>query len=280
MFLVPLGAAVALFAVDGSTTCPTPAEVAERLGPLLDAGGGRRTDQVTLSLINSALVVELRDASGAQRAERRLALDASCADLASAAAIVIASWQSGAPSARPGPVAAALAVSAPAGALRYDVGASFLTTFNGDFAWGASVDATLGRLRRRWAGRLGAFGTSLREQRLGSGRGEWTRAAVVAGPRLRFAGRAWLVDLDADALIALLYVRGAGFSSNQTSFNVDPGLAAGARVGVRVGPVAPVLSAAVVGWLRPQELDVVGDRPASLPQWELQLAIGFTAGVF
>jgi len=125
------------------------------------------------------------------------------------------------------PPTKALAVMRPRSARRvgYDVSAAFLASIasSGAFAPGAEAAVALGPPPLRWAGRLALFGTDLRQQSLGFGSLTWTRLGVALGALHRF-GRRWLIDVRADAVIALLLLRGNGAHAPAT-YNVDPGCA-------------------------------------------------------
>src|SRR5690349_2658404 len=86
--------AIAMLAVelDGSSSCPTPEAVAERLRPLLppDASGVGR---VTLEPGPEGLRLSLMRSDGSRGGVRTLAGDHTCDELADAAAVIIASWQ-------------------------------------------------------------------------------------------------------------------------------------------------------------------------------------------
>jgi hypothetical protein len=275
-----IGVAPELLAVEGNTECPTAAEVASELRALLGSTANTaRNERVALSSSDGGLDIELRSAAGERLATRHLPRVASCGDLASAAAVVIASWQTEVPPLPSATVELVRATPRPP-ALRYDVGAEFLASLDGNFAPGGLIDATLAPSHSRWGARLGALATATRDQPVGAGHAAWTRAALLLGPRVRLTYKALLVDFDAGLALALLYARGSGFSVEHTSYNIDPGLAAGARLGVRWGPVAPVLGLAVAGWPRRQELDVSGASPATLPQWDLLISAGLVFGAF
>src|SRR5882672_5449445 len=90
--LVSLGPVVT---VEGAAVCPTAADVAARLEALLPA---RATDELPdiarLDLREDALLVTLADPDGTTIGERALDRGFPCSDLASAAAVVIATWES------------------------------------------------------------------------------------------------------------------------------------------------------------------------------------------
>src|SRR5262245_50285486 len=85
--------------VQGDTVCPTAAEVATRLAQVVprdrDSNG-----VVYLSSAAGGVHIALYNRSGTQLAERELEGNA-CAELAQAAAVVIASWQAEIPTLAP-----------------------------------------------------------------------------------------------------------------------------------------------------------------------------------
>jgi hypothetical protein len=279
---------VGLIAIDGPSDCPDPAAVARELEPLAAAAasGSRGPAHVRLRRDPDALVIEERGPAGEPRAARRLALGPSCADLAAAAAVVIASWQTSLPGAASYDeltIGTAL-VARPPARRRLDVvvGGAFVASFAPAFAAGAAVDATLAPRGRRWAGRLALSGSGTRDLALAGGSAAWTRVGVALGPALRLARGRWQLDLHAEAVAALLYTAGQGYAHDHTALAFDPGLGGGVRGAVRVGPVAPFIGVGVVGWLRPQEVVMLDGEVQSrrLPAVELLVSAGLAIGNF
>jgi hypothetical protein len=274
---------VGLVAIDGTSDCPDAAAVARELQSLAATTAAHGAARVQLRRDGDALVIEQRRAGG-ERATRRLALGPSCADLAAAAAVVIASWQTELPAAAeydvdlgnepaltaPGPARRGLGVA---------VGGAFVASFAPAFAAGAAVDATFAPGDGSWAARLALSGSGTRDLAFAGGSAAWTRFGLALGPALRLRRGRWQLDLHAEAVAGLLYVAGHGFDGGRTAWSFDPGLGGGVRGAVWLGPVAPFLGVGVVGWLRPEEVALSGGGAGRmLPAVELLVSAGLAFG--
>ncbi len=83
-----------LVQVSGTTTCPDPVEVEDRLRQLLpDGAEGIPPDRAVLSADGTKIEIELRRGSGGLLGRRHLPASASCRDLAAAVAAVVAAWE-------------------------------------------------------------------------------------------------------------------------------------------------------------------------------------------
>jgi hypothetical protein len=121
------------------------------------------------------------------------------------------------------------------------------------------------------------LGEAPRDLRLGSGRAAWGRSALGAGLGYRFRPARFVLDVRAEALLALLYVQGRGFDQTSRSFDVDAGLGCAARGGVQLGAVQPFVSVELAGWLRPEQAIARQGGAmvsANLPRIEVLLALG------
>src|SRR5204862_351974 len=82
----------------------------------------------------------------------------------------------------------------------------------------------LGQRGARLHGRLALGGTGLRDIDVGMAppaHGRYTRAWLGLGPVVRFRPGRFLLDLDALASVALLYVSGIGYASSRSATDVD-----------------------------------------------------------
>jgi hypothetical protein len=228
-----------------------------------------------------ALVLRLGDDPTHPLAVRRLEA-APCAELANAAAVVIAAWATelrGAATPR-----VVLPRPRPKRALGYEVDAGFLGALAGSsFAAGGQAGAMLGARGGRVYGRLTVAGTALRDIDVGAAapaHGSYTRAWLGVGPLVRFRPGRFLLDLDAQLAVALLYVAGIGFADSQSGYDADLALGAGGRAAVRAGPVAPFVGVHVQGWLRPLSVAVTGPAggSAELPRFEVLFSAGLAFG--
>lgn len=286
--------------VEGDTACPTPAEVAARVATLLPAGAGTaQADVARIEVEAGTMRVTLTRSDGATLGERAIDGTFPCADLAEAAAVVLATWESdvhpeyrAAPPPHPAPTEPpVVAVTAPPPAPRapaaFDLGAAVAGSLAPSPAGGAAP--ALGALAvGSWtpSGRLGLRGalqwTAERELELGAGAVRWRRATAALGPQLRFTSpdTRWALDLHADGLAAWLTAGGAGFTRDRQGDSFDPGLGAGVRAlwfGRR--GLVPWLELAGAGWLRSQTAFATpGVDAVALPRLETTLALGLSFG--
>ena len=96
--LLALWLAHPMLAIEGDSTCPTPAQVDEQLGNLAarrEAGQEEPSAQhrAYLSLAERFVNVELLGPDGGLLAERQLDRSASCPELAQAVAVILAAWE-------------------------------------------------------------------------------------------------------------------------------------------------------------------------------------------
>jgi hypothetical protein len=289
-------------------TCPSAAMVQARLEPLLPPGASAELSaRARVEPIDELLRVEVRTDDGALLTVRDLARSASCADLADAAAVVIATALSSAPRAAisplpplevPPPPPAPPPPPPPPPRLAWELSLAGALALGGARPTGGGVlAAALGPAGSRWALRLAAAATALRSEPVGDAAAGWTRAALFAGPRCRLwlgdpgdpkdpAGprpepARLLLDLQLGVGTALVAARGSGFVRDLTSFDWDVGLGAGAQLAIaaRRAYVAPFLGAQLVGYLRPQELRVLGTSAAArLPALDVLLTAGLLVG--
>jgi hypothetical protein len=277
-----LGVVVAFVELEGATVCPRPDEVAARLQELVVADGHPPArERVHLDQDGEALVLRLGDDPAHPLAQRRLEA-APCADLANAAAVVIAAWATELRAAATPNVV--LPRARPRAQIGWELAGGFVGALAGpSFAAGGELSAMLGQRGGRLHGRLALGGTGLRDIDVGMAppaHGRYTRAWLGLGPVVRFRPGRFLLDLDALASVALIYVSGIGYTTSRSATDVDVGLGGGGRAAVRAGPVAPYLGLHVQGWLRPLSLAVSGPAggTAALPRFEVWLSAGLAVG--
>jgi hypothetical protein len=296
-----------LVSIEGAGSCPSADDIRERL-EALQPDGAASTLHVRLVAVDGATELEI---DGSPPLRRRLPADASCADQALIAATVIATWQSqldtvpAAPSparsrapspsqspvpptvTAPAPSPPAVIVSAPAtpptavrSRVTVEVNAAWLGAIGpGGFAPGIILEPRLSV--RGWPVGffVGGFFEATRTLDLGGGNVDFGRAALLLGAGYRLERGRWSLDLRAQALAALLYLSGHGFTQNYDRLDGDFGLGAGARGGVRLGRVRPFIGVDAVGWLRSiqaQALEAGSTVATELPRFEVQLSVGLT----
>jgi hypothetical protein len=282
--------------IESEATCPTATDVAERVTALLPVREKKDApDLARISDRGDAWIVTLALPDGTPIAERVLDRAFPCADLASAAAVIIATWESDVhPEFRPAPlpappprqatpVAVARRPTTPAPSA-LDVGAAL----TGSLAPSPSgAGPALGALvTANWLPSSGSVGARLafaagaaRELPLGSGRVQWRRLVAALGPTLRLpsATTSWALDLHAEGLVAGLLTTGAGFTHDVSGMSLDAGLGGGTRLFWRGHAVEPWVELDAGGWLRQQTAFATPGTPSvDLPRLELTLALGLS----
>ena len=288
--------------VEGGTACPAPADVQTRLGALLrgaEAATPAEADVVRIVDFQGAVRITLLAPDGTTLGERSLEADFPCADLAAAAALVVATWETDvhpefaarleiAPPPptppRPAPAVVHAAPPLPAAQPAWSLGAGVLATIapsGGDAspAGGARLEAGWLGAGRRWGARLALAATTSRTLTLPSGDVDWRRATAAGGVlwRLTAPGRSAAVDLRADAVFAWISMVGSGFVDNHGASALDAGAGFAGRLTIGRGTLRPWLELGAIAWPRTQ---VVFERPsgqsAELPRWEAGLALGIS----
>lgn len=290
--------------VEGKTTCPSPAEVTLQLEPLLPRLEPWDTIQHA-QLRDDGVVVRLTlvDDTGARLGERRLPTSASCATLAKAVALVIASWKSDVHAdfaadlpPVPEPVAPGRAgARARAGApdLECLIGAGMGAAGPGsgaDDARSVGALAPLFLLRtiftppgRSLGGALFASFETDRTLNLSPGQVRWGRWAAGAGVDLRAVGRWARLAMRADVALARVALAGVGFTDDFTRTGWTPGGITAVRLVLPAGPPGLGLSAwwelGAGFWWRAEEARVEpAGITARLPRLTLMTTLGVALG--
>jgi len=306
-----LGAAVDLHA---STNCPSRDDVASELARLAGAApdppASEESHETRLSAefgwVGESLSIVLRSPQGVTMAERTLAREGSCSDLAVVAAVVIAAWQGemradlgpdlpaaegvprpshrppGASASKfgPGPGSPPL----PTRSWLWEFGAAILASREDDLGRGMAMDAQLGPSQSGLAARVGVLASTGHALALGPspGRSLWSRAALDLGLRKR----AWFGDgaLDGhvDLEAGLIRLEGTGYSTNYVRTGFDLGLSAGIRGAWTLGGrLAPFVEFDGTVWPGRKAVAVAGtDTEGTLPRFELRAAAGVSFGRF
>lgn len=271
--------------VGGSTACPTAEAVQHHLAAMVGTSAPEREEETThralLSQNEAGLLVTLHARNGAVVAERQFAADVSCADLAAAAAVVIASWQgelvasattlapmppAAPPPPQPKPVPtpwhATLAAAASG------------TWVSSSAAPGAWLEVALGRANWRIHGVLAAFAQGYHELPLGPGRGAWQRSALALGPRMQWRhGRVWAAA-DLLAFLGWLRLEGRDLPNALRDSGADVGASLSGRLGLRWGPLSPFLALGVDrSWVE-RSLTVEPATEATMPAFAGRALLG------
>ncbi len=294
--LASLLLALPALSVSGESTCPAPDEVAERVAKLLEGIDARTVGhQASLTQLERAVVVELRDERGALIGHRTLRA-ATCAGLAQGAAAVLMAWEANLPShtrelpaAPPRRPVGSFATgegtappdSPPTGselALRIDAGGAIATS-GGSVRAGGSLGLAGGFAESPARALIAVHAAAPFQTPLGPGQVRWSRPALAVGFGYRLLDGAVPLDLGMQLLAAMLFVRGVGYQENASARDFDPGVSAAVRASWRA-PGAQSLSAwlELAGTLHPrgESVQVGGINE----QWGLPpVAIDLRAGL-
>jgi hypothetical protein len=298
-----------LVVVDGEGTCPAPAEVEARLDALIPRVDEREPqDRAVLERISTGLRIDLRRDDGERLAERLLAGNGSCKDLAAAAAVVIAAWElhlkpeiagrANLPGADR-PSAAVETAPRPPASAAIEARVGMLASLAGsDVAPGAILAGSITPAAHRLGAAVGLSGAAQRVQTVSqssSGGARWMRGVLALGPQYRFdlPGR-FKLDLHADGLLGLLHVEGTSSGaligdptatwSARSDLTVQLGAGAGVRAFHVWGTLAAWVGLRALVWPGHQRVVVVVDgNPAAageIPRLDAELAVGASWGRF
>jgi hypothetical protein len=280
--------------VDGDSTCPTVAALERRLEEVAPgtATSGAAGTKVHVSRIEGGVRLELAGAEGQVLAAREFPATEACDDLAAAAAVVIATWQSDlnpqtsfgieplAPKVemRTPPVITARPAPAPPRPLF--VGVGLLASTAGDHVTpGATVRVSVD-LGPRWLGlgaTLGATTPRTADVSNQPNAARWTRGWLGVGPELH-AGRASRLEGHVQGLVGLLRVAGGDVAEPRSDMTFDLGVGGGVSVAHWIGSASGWLGVDGLVWPGRQRLLVGGAPLGTLPHFDLQLVAGIAFG--
>jgi len=293
--LLALWLAQPLLDLGGDSTCPTPAEVRDRLAQLSGSTTGHPgSDQhrAYLSSTDGMVHVELLAPDGRLLAERTLNRTGSCADVAEAVAVVLSTWEAefnpnvatSVVLPPPAPPEVKEVKPPPAPSLRFDVGIGLLASIaGGEVVPGATVAASLSPPHGRIGLALALSASSTHSQSVGSltGAAHWSRMALVVGPQYRLGRSATMLDFHAGGAIALLHVEGDGLPSTTSDTSAQFGVGAGLRGLWAWNNAAGWIGLDLLAYPGHDYLEIggLGDR-GELPHLEVQIAFGLSLGRF
>ena len=299
--LVALWLANPLLDLGGDSTCPTPAEVRDRLAQLSGSTTGHPASDRHRAYLSSAdgmVHVELLGPDGRLLAERTLNRTGSCADVAEAVAVVLSTWEAEfnpnvatsvrlppvTPCPTPAPTEVEETKPAPAAHLRFAVDLGLLASIAGGQAVpGATVAGSLSPARGPFGLAVALSASSAHSQSVGSltDTAHWTRVALAAGLQYRLGRSATMLDLHAGGVIALLHVEGVGLPSTTSDTSAQLGIGAGLHGRWAWNNAAGRIGLDLLAYPGHDYLEIggLGDR-GQLPRLEVQIASGLSLGRF
>jgi hypothetical protein len=274
--------------VQGESTCPTASEVAAILPELLPPREPSSSDVAWIEVAGLDLQIELRTRSGEVLFSRRLTSSGTCADLATVAAVVIASWtaernpgvsllQPGVlappkPKPLPPPPPSAPAnqpsteVFVPAAQGRkqeFDCSVGLGSSVNSaSFVGAARVEA--GMRGHRFGLRAGFAAETARSETIETRIVSWRRYDLSAGPTLALVRQPVMVDARAELFAGFTTVAGRGFDADRRSSAVVPGLALALRMGASTDWIRPWVEIGGQYWLARQEIVITRELQPTL----------------
>jgi len=297
-WLFAAGAALgAPITVEGSSACPSPAQVDVRLRALVPpSDDGHAAVVARVDPSDGGVVVSLRDAAGNRIGERTLPRKPSCDAMAAGAAIMIAAWhrdveakvEDKPPAAPPAmsPTQAQTVAPPPRsdGQLAVDAGVGLGGGWSGSWAPGAFGSLAL----TPWGRGVGLTALfaweARRNQPLSEGSTMWTRASAALGVHYRAHVADIPVDIRAAAGLARFDMTGAGFAENRHQVGLSPGFLGGVRVflGKPEGQrLAVWVDTSLAGWTSLQAAtELSSSRESILPSISILAALGVSVGRF
>ncbi len=285
--------------VVGKVTCPTPEQVTAELARILPERAEVH-DRAELTQRRRAIRLVLHTAQAGDLVHD-IAVLGGCSTLAAAIAVTIAADETELHGEALGPVglhappppqktvAPPVAPIEPVVAARQsehwlgDVGISALGTLsdNAKIAAGGRLDAELLSARFRVGGRFAFTAANERSVPLENGHFEWTRLGFAIGPLYRFGIRKVAVlDLHLEPSLAVILLRGVGFTVTNHYIGFDAGLSGGLRMAFPLRHIAPFFALDLAGWLTEQRAMLSNSDYAVVPRFEALLCIGLSVGKF
>jgi len=234
---------------------------------------------VTIRASQDSLSIELGEGSSIMR---ELAVGQSCADRASAAAFVIATWMDDLPAqATRAPILSAERPTVPStpDVARCEIGAGLSAGANG--GWAPGVHAEI--IRRKpghhlgWQVNLDVLGPHT--VAVSHGNTHWMRTSLGAGLHGRLEFARFFLASDVGLAGAYTTAWGTGYTSNTTDGAFTWGPAAGLRVGLPWGRSRLWIDSRARWWAKGDSVQI--DSPsaawvesAELPRWEWQTSLG------
>ena len=272
------------------TNCPSSQAILAKLLPLLPGdGGGEDVAWVEDATPGQDGTTELRvrlirsDASVV--ADRRLALQGGCDEMADTVATVLAAWET--PSAPPvARLAAEKPGTQPAGTkdastagIQLWLGAAGGAGLVGGIAATGSLELLAGRVGSHGQARGAVIAQTSRQRNLDVGKVIWRRTLASLGLGWQSPGAAsgssWQGSADAGVLLGWLTASGGGFAPDSRQDTFEYGVGAGLRAGRKFGAWALWLECRTNFWAE-QQRAVLSDSPSNavLPRLDILVTLG------
>jgi hypothetical protein len=307
--------AISALRISNGQACPSTAEIEQVLAPLHLSDVERSDHEVVLSARGQALVLTLLSAGGQRLAERELARNSDCRAMASAAALVIVTWEADLsnsrdsdPAADPLPEEAKVSGSASASEpetpakpaatvvetlpqssksskIHLDVGAALLVSAATDGAAPAGIVVSdLHASETPWVGVLTLGFEGTHDLTLVPGSASWQRFTLSAGGAYRLQWSWGALVTEIDGVLGLLAAHGNAQANNLGGVTFDPGLRTGTRLLYQLGTVS-IWAGAWALWF-PHTVHLVDQGEttpqdgAMVPHWEVQVGAGASLSLF
>jgi hypothetical protein len=294
-------AAASTVEVQGASRCPTAAEVANILPEMLPAAETAYPDVAWIEAVGPDLQVELRSPASEVLFSRRLSSSGTCADLATIAAVVIASWtaernpgisllQPGVPAPtptptptttttpptmppptpppRPSPPAPQVGSGDRAGAppehkREFELSLGLGSSVNSaGFVGAVRVDA--GLRGRRLGVRAGFAAETERSETIETRSVSWRRYGVSLEPSLVIVREPVMLDARAGIFAGFTTVAGHGFDVDRQSSAAAAGLSLAVRLAASSGWLRPWVEVGGQYWLAEQEITIARAQQPNL----------------
>jgi hypothetical protein len=285
--------------VEGESRCPSASEVAAILPDLLPPTEASYPGIAWIEAVGLDLQIELRSTSGEVLFSRRLTSSGTCADLATIAAVVIASWsaernpgvsllQPGVPAPRePGPPPPSPTPNSPTNKRPGTTGTGAIREFDlsaglGGWVTSAGVVGTArleaGVRGRRFGLRSGFWADTNRSEAIESRSVSWRRYGLSLGPTLAVVKLPVAVEARAEIFGSLTKVDGHDFDTDGHSSGMAAGLAGALRLATATGWIRPWIEIGGQYLLANQAITITKPQQqlskTSLPSTEGRLFVG------
>jgi hypothetical protein len=287
--------------VEGDSRCPTSSEVAAILPELLPAAEVPYPDIAWIEAAGVDLRIELRSPTGEVLFSRQIASSGTCAELATVAAVVVASWTAernpaisllqptmAAPAKPATPPHAPAPPATPERqgnvpppslkkAWELDLAVGVGSSVNDAGAVGAGR-LEVGVRGRRLGLRAGLAAETERNESIATRTVSWRRYGLSLGPTFAVVKQPVVVAARADIFAGLTTVAGHGFDVDLRSSALAPGLALALRLEAPRGRIRPWIEIGGQYWLASQAITITREQQptlgAPLPSPEARLFAG------